>query len=295
MAKRPLATFERVEEPIEAIRQCMGLPADLDTLPRIVWHYGFLARDTVVYTSGRIAREGDSVRHKVDPDELALCRTLSEATRKIDPPYYPGSDGDFQWGDFYIAANVDDPAPERIDESLIRERFGGTILPMAPIAIEPIEEESEWWIRTTESIYYGCSRIAENAKVEHDVWWERSMAVARALNDRNLKIYGDKRENATEVRRIVESLNPGHDYNSRARQRATASEILTLFHLIRFYKRPEFQDAAYVTIGVWSEWRFRKDEWPPGLESWPSSMPCLVLGLTRGGSLTGLMGYTVQT
>jgi len=35
------------------------------------------------------------------------------------------SEGEFNWEPFFIAANRDDPIPERIDESLIRNRFGG--------------------------------------------------------------------------------------------------------------------------------------------------------------------------
>jgi hypothetical protein len=294
MAERPRTAFRRVKELPEAIRECMGY-SDPGTPPEAAWRYGYLARDTVVYSSGRIAREGIPVRHAVDPAELALCRKLATAAKSIKP-VYPASEGDFFWETFFIVANEDEPAPERIDGALIRERFGGTILPIASIFIEPIAERSPWWEDSMRSVYQGCQHLAQLVvKVDRDVWWERSMSVARALDARDLKIDGERKRDQREVDRIVQALVPGEDDISDT-EKSTAREILAQLRLIRFFRGQGFRDAAYVRIGDrYDAARDQNDRWPPGLGAWPSCVPCLLIGLTQGGSLTGLVGHIVAT
>jgi hypothetical protein len=294
MAKRPRTAFRRVKELPHAISECMGR-SDPGTPPEAVWRYGYLARDTAVYASGRLAREGAPVRHAVDPDELARCRTLAAAAKAINPAH-PGSEGEFFWEPFFSAAIVDEPAPDRIDAALIRERFGGTILPVASISIEPVAEQGPWWEDSMRSIYQGGQHLARLvAKVEHGVWWERSVSVARALDARNLKIGGESTPNRKEVDRIVRALVPGKDDVSDT-ERSTAREILAQLRLIRFFRGPEFRDAASVRVGdPYDAARDRTDRWPPGLGAWPSGVPCLLIGLTQGGSLAGLVGHIVAT
>jgi hypothetical protein len=82
------------------------------------WIRRVLSLKTVVYGSGRIAREGDVVRHDVAPAELALCRRLADEARdllrgKVDGGL--GSEGHMPFDAFSIAANRDDPPPARID------------------------------------------------------------------------------------------------------------------------------------------------------------------------------------
>jgi hypothetical protein len=197
---------------------------------------------------------------------------------------------------FFIVSNVDEPVPKRIDAALVRERFGGTILPIASIFIEPITEESPWLEDSMRSIYQGCQHLAQLVvKVEQDVWWERPMSVARALDAQNLKMDGESKQNRKEVARIVQALVPGDDDISET-EKSTAREILAQLRLIRFFRGPEFRDAAYVRIGdPYDAARDRKVRWPPGLGAWPSCVPCLLIGLTHGGSLTGLVGHIVST
>jgi hypothetical protein len=95
MAERPRTAFRRAKEPAGAILECMG-HSDPGAPPEAIWRYGYLARDTVVYTSGRLTREGAPVRHAVDPDELARCRMLAAVAKAINPAY-PASEGDFFW------------------------------------------------------------------------------------------------------------------------------------------------------------------------------------------------------
>jgi hypothetical protein len=292
MAERPLTRFKRVKKPIEAIRECMGDPSS-NPPPEAVWWDSFLARDTVVYESGRIARKDDPVRHRVDPEELALCRALAAETHSFGPVEYPSSEGEFQWDEFYVAANVADPIPKRIDEDLIREQFGGTIIPLAPFAIAPIIEAGPWWATIRRRLYYRSHGVADNVlKIDRRVWWKRCMSVARMLFDRDLKIYGEKGQRVKEVARIVKALNPDSPRPTPT-EKQTASDILDSLGLVRFYRRSDFRDAAYVTIGIGTIFG-------EGLPAefgryWSSSKPILVLGLTQAGSLTGLMGYTVRT
>ena len=76
----------------------------------------------------------------------------------------------------------------------------------------------------------------------------------------------------------------------------TTLEIRRLQRLIRFFGGPEFRDAAYVEIGDYHHpERVPRDQWPEGMETWPTSLPRLLVGLTLGGSLAGLVGYIVQT
>src|SRR5262249_47133033 len=106
-----------------------------------------LSRHTVIYGSGAIARGGQPVRHNVDPAELQLCKRLAaEArTQMRGVAVGMGSEGCDEFQEFFAAANADDPIPQRIDEELIRERFGGTIFPLATVTVEPLKEAGRWW------------------------------------------------------------------------------------------------------------------------------------------------------
>lgn len=64
-----------------------------------------------------------------------------------------------------------------------------------------------------------------------------------------------------------------------------------------FRERIELKDAAFVRIGEYEALNSLNLEIdsPPGTELAGSVLPRLVLGLTKGGSLAGLFGYSVQT
>jgi len=115
--------------------------------PNAEWPNNILSRETVVYGSGIIARRGQLVRHHVDPSELDLCKRLAGQARAQmrGAAVGMGSEGVDEFREFFAAANADEPIPQRIDEGLIRARFGGTIFPPATIAVEPLKEEGRWW------------------------------------------------------------------------------------------------------------------------------------------------------
>jgi hypothetical protein len=298
MAKKSSTTIKKLKELPEPILECIG-PVDPKKPPQGSWRYGILATDTVVYTSGRIARAGEKIHHDVDPEELERCRTLARGASWTCVPSL-ASEGDFIWESFFIAANRDDPIPERIDESLIRDRFGGTILPVAPIAISPIDDEGPWWVEISRNIGSCQQYVTHNLmKIDLEVYMERSLAAARDLFGRGLTRYGlstgdDQKEEAERLVRAILQVPDGERmFESHV---DAAKKFLRVLNLAQFFKGPEFLGAAYVEIGEeYSRHVPEKSLWPNGLESWPCCFPRLLVGLTRGGSLTGLMGYVVAT
>jgi hypothetical protein len=141
----PITQFPLDPERLAVIRECMerydvgGREAE--------WPNNIISRRALVYGSGLIAREGDTVRCAIDPGELALCQRLAgEAERLMSGTEVGmGSESGDEFRAFFITANVGDAAPSSIDESLIRARFGSTIFPPATITVEPIAEAGIWW------------------------------------------------------------------------------------------------------------------------------------------------------
>ena len=94
------------------------------------WPNNIISRQSVVYSHGGIARKGRAPAFKVDAEELAICRRLADDAlvpmegRNVGM----GSEIDSKFQAFFIVANVDDPPAPRIADSLVRARFGGTIL-----------------------------------------------------------------------------------------------------------------------------------------------------------------------
>ena len=63
-----------------------------------------------------------------------------------------------------------------------------------------------------------------------------------------------------------------------------------------FRERADFVDSAFVRIGDGRSLRqIPEEQRPKGTEMTGCVLPRLALGLTRGGSLTGLFGFSVQT
>jgi hypothetical protein len=147
MTGRPIADFVPDADRLSVIRECMENydVGDADA----EWPNNIISRWTVVYGSGVIARNGDLVRHAVDPEELALCRRLSDEIAKnmTGVPVGMGSESVSTFHGFFIAGTIGEPVPEGIDESLIRSRFAGTIFPPATVSVEPLVEAGEWWAR----------------------------------------------------------------------------------------------------------------------------------------------------
>jgi hypothetical protein len=149
MAIAPITDFAPDAEKLAALRACLENYDVGD--PGAEWPNNILSRRAVVYGSGVIARQGAPVRHAVDPAELALCRRLAAEAAGImaGVDVGMGSEAADPFQAFFIAANVDDPIPASIDESLVWSKFGGTIFPLATITVEPLDEAGAWWSEVT--------------------------------------------------------------------------------------------------------------------------------------------------
>jgi hypothetical protein len=145
MSGAPITRFAPDPERLAVLAECMenyGVGDD-----DAEWPNNLVSRRTVVYGSGVIARVGDVVRHAVDPDELSRCRRLAAeiATLMRGVEVGMGSESGDEFHGFFVAASAGDPPPRRIDEDLIRARFGGTIFPPATMTVEPLAEQGVWW------------------------------------------------------------------------------------------------------------------------------------------------------
>ena len=146
----PLTDFDPDSERLLVFQECMDC-YDVGNLDD-EWPNNIVSRSTVVYGTGVIARAGDPVEHRVDPEELDLCRRLAaEACRIMEgTDVGMGSCSDGPLREFYIAANVDDPMPDGIDAEYIRSKFGGTLFPLVTITVEPLAESGIWWSEVVE-------------------------------------------------------------------------------------------------------------------------------------------------
>jgi hypothetical protein len=115
--------------------------------PRADWPNNILSTKTLIFSSGRMARSGESVSHQVDPDEFDLIKRLAHDASKVVAGVHVGmgSTTSDPFRPFFSAANMDEDRAEKIDEALIRARFGGTIFPPATITVEPFAESGTWW------------------------------------------------------------------------------------------------------------------------------------------------------
>jgi hypothetical protein len=111
------------------------------------WPSNVLSANTVAYASGVIARRGTAVDHRVDPEELVRCKALAAEIHAFVDDIDVGmkSEADDRWVPFFQVANEGADVPRALDEATVRARFGGTIMPIDRIVIEPLEEAGGWW------------------------------------------------------------------------------------------------------------------------------------------------------
>ena len=123
------------------------------------WPGHFLSTRTIAYSCGILARDGDTVVHAHDADEVKRCRKLAAEAADIMKGV------DIRWGDesdhtlhpFWIPANAGDPVPKNLTEKVFRAAMRGTVYPDAVLTIEPFKKTSNWLKKVTalDLDYYG--------------------------------------------------------------------------------------------------------------------------------------------
>jgi hypothetical protein len=166
-----ITDFELDLARLAPLRECMD-NYDIGD-PKAEWPNNIISRKAVVYSSGVITREGTPIRHNVAPEEFALCRSLASDVSAVMSGIRVGmgSEADDTFFEFFIVANLGDAIPAKIDESLIRSKFGGTIFPLATITVEPLEEAGVWW----SELLYDVSDLSLNQQGAHLGPWRRML------------------------------------------------------------------------------------------------------------------------
>lgn len=260
MAEQMHTQFEPEPALLTKFAECMADFGEGEDAPEADWPNNILSKKTVVYGSGVIARQGDPVRHNVSADELALCRRLAAEAFDIMKQINAGlnTEADISFQEFYLAANADTPAPEHIDEALIRSKFGGTIFPLAAISVEPLDEQGGWW----SEVLTTASGIEEDEEDDEALYGEED---------------GEAGDNSGYAQTFLN----------------TWRSLLRWFR-----ETPEFKERAFVRIGDYDALRKLEREnvaLPPGTRMMGSVFPRLLIGLTHNGSLAGLFTYIVLT
>ena len=115
------------------------------------WPGQFLSTRTVAFSCGMLGRQGDSIVHNHDAEELKRCRRLAaEAAEIMEGVLIGGNDeSDHTLDLFWIPANVGDPVPKKITETVFRKAMRDTVYPGALLVIEPFKKTSDWWKRVS--------------------------------------------------------------------------------------------------------------------------------------------------
>ena len=145
MAEPTITHFDPDSDRLALLRECTENYDVGDSESE--WPNNILSRKTVVYGSGRIAREGDPVRHTVEPEELALCARLSSEAEELmaGVDIGMGSESCDPFRAFHIAANADDLVPEAIDECDPVEIRWHDLPVRDDHESEPLAEAGRWW------------------------------------------------------------------------------------------------------------------------------------------------------
>ena len=114
MPKPPFVEFAPDDALQDALHECTE-SFDVGD-PSAEWPHNILSNRLVVYQSGRIAREGEPIEHRVDPDELDLIRRLAHDCAKVMEGVNVGmgSEVPSPFHEFHSAINIGEAVPETI-------------------------------------------------------------------------------------------------------------------------------------------------------------------------------------
>lgn len=134
---------------LSVISECAQSYGMKERAPDDEWVWNTISRQVVAYSCGMISREGESLQHNHNANEISLCRRLSmEAAAVMAGHIMYGDEGKHEFLPFYIAANKGVFEPDVLNENTIRIAFGGTIYPFADVLVQPrsewVQETKEW-------------------------------------------------------------------------------------------------------------------------------------------------------
>lgn len=111
------------------------------------WPHNIISVKVRAWSCGIIAREGEVVTHRHDPEELERCRRLArEAARELEGvETFGGEPCEGGYMPFFVTAGIGDPAPKALTDEVLRKAFGGALYPDTPITLYPLEESGAFW------------------------------------------------------------------------------------------------------------------------------------------------------
>lgn len=153
MNNQYITHFQPESERLKPFEKHMEFCPNENGIDDMEWGPRAFSHKMLVYGNGAIGRTGETLSHKVDPDELELCKKLAREVCSImqNTIVGMGSEACDPFYEFFIVANVGEPIPEKIDASLIIKKFNGTLHPLLEknIYVEPLEEKGMWWDKVT--------------------------------------------------------------------------------------------------------------------------------------------------
>ncbi|MEM6424153.1 MAG: hypothetical protein AAF728_03190 [Cyanobacteria bacterium P01_D01_bin.128] len=154
-ARQPIRNCQPDEMPLMGLKECTnnyGVTQSADEPgdpydPNHEWPNNCLSIYTIAYTCGKIGRQGETLDHNHDPDEIDRCQHWAMAAAEIMDGIEVGlgsEASDVFFTPFYIAANLDQLVPEQLTEAYLRDAFGGTIYPPTEIKISSLDDGHCW-------------------------------------------------------------------------------------------------------------------------------------------------------
>lgn len=118
------------------------------------WPNNVLSTRATILEGGLIGREGDASLHaRYRQDELRRCEALAHAALAIVRDLHVGqsSDADHAFHPFVSVAPPEGRVVASIDETFVRDLFGGTIAPFDRVNVEPFANEGRFFRRVQAS------------------------------------------------------------------------------------------------------------------------------------------------
>jgi len=167
--KKRLAPLQPSLEDAEAGSECSDY--DEDDPRREEWPHNIISIQAVAYSCGTIARAGDKVEHRHDPEELERCRRwASEAAEQLKGVQCFGGEPCGEYAPFYITACVGDPVPKAITADVVRKAFRGTIYPDTPINVFALSESGEFWDKI-QGVYWSDESESKRTAWKQCIRW----------------------------------------------------------------------------------------------------------------------------